>query len=153
MQSKAIPDSSRNKLVLWSSIILFLMACALPALVLHNRQLLGGSRYVWGSYQNIRGIVLLFKDWRWDGYVLTSRRLQTHCCGYRGFYTFLKNTKGLESARRSLWLSRPRPCSLRCSRIFMTKVVRQKGFLWHRTLDSSAGLQAWQSFGWKATGG
>ena len=53
--------TSRNYVLLWVSIALFLAACALPALVLHNRHYMDNRHYVWGSYQSIRGGVLLIQ--------------------------------------------------------------------------------------------
>jgi hypothetical protein len=53
--------TNRNHVLLWVSIALFLAACALPALVLHNRHYLDNTHYVWGSYQSIRGGVLLIQ--------------------------------------------------------------------------------------------
>lgn len=50
---------SRKLVLVWVSITLFLAACALPALVLHDRHYLDKTHYVWGSYRNIRGGVLL----------------------------------------------------------------------------------------------
>ena len=48
-----------RRVVLVFSIGLFVAACGLPALVLHNRAYLDNSRWVWQSYHSIRGIVLL----------------------------------------------------------------------------------------------
>jgi hypothetical protein len=45
--------------ILAVSIGLFLAACALPALVLHNRSYLDNLHWVWQSYRSVRGITLL----------------------------------------------------------------------------------------------
>jgi hypothetical protein len=48
-----------RRVVLVFSIGLFVAACGLPALVLHDRAYLDNSRWVWQSYHSIRGILLL----------------------------------------------------------------------------------------------
>ncbi len=48
-----------RRVVLVFSIGLFVAACGLPALILHNRAYLDNSRWVWRSYHSIQGIVLL----------------------------------------------------------------------------------------------
>ncbi len=45
--------------VLLFSIGLFVAACALPALVLHNRAYRDNSHWVWQSYRNVQGFLLL----------------------------------------------------------------------------------------------
>ena len=53
-------DTGNPTKVLLTSMALYLAACALPALVLHNRAYLDNTHSVWQSYRSIRGINLLF---------------------------------------------------------------------------------------------